>query len=214
MTKVNQIIETSPVFPVSAPGICPRLRRRLRRGFTLVEVMIATAVFTVGILGVYAMMIKSYQLVTMSRHRDNGRAILVSFADEFLRLQVSDAGITRSLFVPSTATFVGLKWTDPDGTPLNGDTYVAPTMPPNPYPGLPVWLGSTGVSGEGSPIQAYVTREVHFLDSAGNPLPSTDNDPAVVLVAAGYLLQATFTINYSYNNQQQTQSLTVVRSAR
>jgi prepilin-type N-terminal cleavage/methylation domain-containing protein len=194
-------------------GDFPQRSRRRNRAFTLVEVMIATAVFTVGILGVYAMMIKSYQLVTMSRHRDNARAVLVSFADEFLRLQVSDSGTTRSLFVPSSETITGLKWTDPDGTVVNGDTYSAPT-PPNPYPGLPVWLGSTGTAGQGSPIRAYVTREVRLLDAAGLPLDTSINDPSAVMVAAGYMLQATFVIRYTYNSQAQEQRLTVARSAR
>ena len=63
-----------PILPSRPAGLRARLQRRVRRGFTLVEVMIATMVFTMGILGVYAMMIKSYQLVTLSRHRDNARA--------------------------------------------------------------------------------------------------------------------------------------------
>jgi len=180
------------------PG-APR-RQGFRRGFTLAEAMIATMVFALGVLGVYAMMIKSYELVALARHRDNGRAVLVSFADQFLRLQTTDmipgSGIvTRGLFATTTTpTGVGLDWTDSNGTRIVGTAA-----------GLTVALGDA----ESSAVPATVTRTVTNLNSpSGNPVSG------VTATAAGWMLQATFTIDYTIKGRPQTQSLTVARSVR
>jgi hypothetical protein len=162
--------------------------------------MIATAVFTMGILGVYMMMLKSYELVTLARHRDNGRALLLSFADQFLRLQTTDlvAGtgvITRQLFANAPApTGSGLSWTDSAGNVVVGTNT-----------GLLVTLGESG----SSQVSATVTRTVDFLDST-----TGDTAAGVTTTAAGWMLQATFTIRYSIRGRPQTQSLTVARSVR
>jgi prepilin-type N-terminal cleavage/methylation domain-containing protein len=183
-----------------SPGLASALRRRARRGFTLVETMIATAVFTMGILGVYAMMLKSYELVTLARHRDNGRALLLSFADQFLRLQTTDlipgsGVVTRQLFANSPSpTGDGLSWTDSTGTVVVGTGS-----------GLLVTLGEAG----SSQVPATVTRVVNFIDSTtGNTVSGATT------TAAGWMLEATFTITYSIRGRTQTQSLTVARSVR
>jgi hypothetical protein len=162
--------------------------------------MIATLVFAMGILGVYAMMIKSYELVALARHRDNGRAVLMSFADQFLRLQTTDlvpgsGVITRGLFATtSTPTGVGLDWTDSTGSRVVGTST-----------GLTVALGDNG----SSRVPAMVTRSVTNLNvPSGNPVAG------VTATAAGWMLQATFTINYSVKGRPQSQSLTVARSVR
>ena len=186
---------------LSKNSLGSKLQRRAQRGFTLVETMIATMVFTMGILGVYGMMLKSYELVTLSRHRDNGRALLLSFADQFLRLQTTDliAGsvVTRTLFADTNVsgpTGTGLSWTDTAGNTVNGGSS-----------GLPVQLGETS----SSRVPAVVMRTVSNLDSAtGNTVSGA------TATAAGWMLQATFTITYSVKGRPQTQSLTVARSVR
>jgi prepilin-type N-terminal cleavage/methylation domain-containing protein len=189
-------------------GHFSRPRRHARRGFTLVEVMIATMVFTMGILGVYAMMLKSYELVTLSRHRDNARAVLLSFADQFLRLQTTDtiagSSVTRGLFVPHSATGLGLTWTDTTGNVVDGNLY------PNP-PYMPVTLGNSIDNTQGSQVRAHVSRTVTLLDpTTGLPVAGTMPTPT----AAGYMMQATFTITYPVNGRTQTESIIVARSAR
>ena len=159
--------------------------------------MIATMVFTMGILGVYAMMIKSYQLVTLARHRDNARAFLVSFSDQFLRLQTTDmisgVAVLRPLFDTSGTGGDGLTWTDPAGNTING----------NHQANLQVILGDSN----SSQVTATVTRQVTFLDSTGTPAVGN------VVVAAGWILQGTFTIQYQPQGQNlQTQSITVART--
>ena len=178
-------------------GFVSRLRRRANRGMTLAETMIATLVFSMGILGVYAMMLKSYELVTLARHRDNGRALLISFADQFLRLQTTDqvgvAVIPRTLFIPTTApTGGGLSWTDTSGASgvLQSD-------------GLHVLLGDAG----SSQVEAVLTRFVSCLDATnGNAVAST------TATSAGWMLQGTFTITYPIRGRMQTQSITVARA--
>jgi prepilin-type N-terminal cleavage/methylation domain-containing protein len=183
-------------------GLGFRLRQQGRRGFTLVEVMIATMVFTMGILGVYAMMIKSYELVTLARHRDNARAYLQSFSDQFLRLQTTDsisgATITRTLFrTPDMTSFGGdgLHWTDPANNSVTGDGQSE----------LQVQLGDS----TSSVVTGHVSRVVQYLDSTGTVSASNS------ATAAGWMLQGAFTIWYTEpNGKTYTQTLTVARSVR
>jgi prepilin-type N-terminal cleavage/methylation domain-containing protein len=199
---------------LSKNSLGSKLQRRAQRGFTLVETMVATMVFTMGILGVYAMMLKSYEMVTVSRHRDNGRAILLSFADQFLRLQTSDSiaghgNQLRGMFSPHAASSLGLNWTDAQGNVIQGDTQTDPNL------GLPVVLGETtdvdvNNRATGSQVLAHVFREVVLLNANGEPLAGTTPP----LTAAGYMMQATFTITFPIAGRTQTQTLIVARSAR
>lgn len=193
------MLNLHPMNSNRSSSVGVRLQQKARRAFTLVEVMIATMVFTMGILGVYAMMIKSYELVTLARHRDNGRALLLSFADQFLRLQTTDlisgAVVTRNLFVTNaTPDGNGLSWTDTSGNV--GTVDVA---------GLHVLLGESG----SSRVPATVTRQVTNLDATTGVAVG-----GVTATAAGWMLQSTFTITYAINGRIQTQSITVARSVR
>jgi prepilin-type N-terminal cleavage/methylation domain-containing protein len=202
----NHMPKSHPLTPPGAAGLGARLRRRAHRGFTLAEVMMATVVFTMGILGVYAMMLKSYELVTLSRHRDNARAVLLSFADQFLRLQTADSGVIRGLFVPHSATGLGLTWTDTTGAVVNGDL-----ITPWPAAYIPVTLGNSIDNTKGSQVLARVSREVTLIDPATG-IPVAGTTPSYS--AAGYMLQATFTITYPISGRTQSQSIIVARSAR
>jgi len=199
MPSLESMSHFHPIPPRRADGFVSRLRRRAQRGMTLAETMIATMVFCMGILGVYAMMIKSYELVTLARHRDNSRAMLLSFADQFLRLQTTDlisgSIVTRDMFVTTASpTGVGLDWTDTAGNQVVGTTS-----------GLPVVLGDA----TSSQVPATITRAVTNIDS------TTGNAAAgVTATAAGWMLQATFTITYNIKGRPQTQSVIVARSVK
>jgi prepilin-type N-terminal cleavage/methylation domain-containing protein len=174
-------------------------RMRSRRAFTLVEVMAATIIFAGSILGVYAMMIRSYEMVTMARHRDNGRAILLSFADQFQRLQTTDEVggtiVTRFLFqIATTPTGVGLTFTDSTGNTLTGTSG-----------GLTVPLGDVG----SSQVTGVVTRQVQNL----NPTTGVVQN-GVTASAAGWMLQGTFRLTYAVNGHPQSQQLVIARSVR
>lgn len=186
---------TRPTASHRPSGLRARFRRRAQRAFTLAEVMMATVVFTMGILGVYAMMIKSYELVTLSRHRDNARALLISYSDQFLRLSTTEDDLSlRALFSTTGTGGDGLTWTDSRGAAYDGTGLAYMEVP----------LGQT----ESSQVLARISREVTYLDSTGTP---TNAHP---IIAAGWILQGTFSIQYDIAGRTQRQSLTVARSVK
>lgn len=210
---------TRPLAPNRPAELCSRMHRRTQRAFTLVEVMIATMVFCMGILGVYAMMIKSYELVTMARHRDNARAYLQSFSDQFMRLQTNDKNsvplqppITRPLFDTTAVGSAGLTWIDSAGVThvpcFDSDPTALNYLHPNPAASsLRMLLGDTATGANvGNTVVAHVSREVTYLDDHGLP---TNTYPAA---AAGFMIQGKFTITYSISGRIQTQVLTVARA--
>ena len=212
---------TRPYAPKRPARFCARMQRRAQRAFTLVEVMIATMVFCMGILGVYAMMIKSYELVTLSRHRDNARAYLQSFSDQFLRLQTNDKNpipgappITRPLFNPSGVGSAGLVWTDAAGVPhvpcFDSDPTAANYLQPDPTASsLRVLLGDTATGANvGNTVVAHISRQVSYLDANGQTVGGYPPN------AAGFMMQAIFTITYSVSGKPQQQQMIVARSAR
>ena len=176
------------------------------RGFTLVEAMIATLIFVMFTLGVYALVIQSYNMTARIRYRDDARAMLLTYVDQFERLQTTtyvkavDTSYTRWLFNPASGpTGLGLKW----GTLCDEDAFNNPL--PDPVPGyLDVKLGGTK-----APIAAQVTREVHFVTPNG---ASSDVLTGTSMSAAGWLITGKFTISYVANGQPETASMTVVRS--
>lgn len=178
-----------------------RLGFRSRKGLTLVETMMATMVFTMGMLGVYMMLVKSYQLVTLCRHRDNARAILLSYGDKFQRLKTTDAADNLNFLfqTATTPTGFGLEWTDSNNHTVSNYTTITDTD------GLEVMLGDPASSG----VVAHLKRQVQ-------PIQTSDGTPigAPVYTAAGYMLQGTFSISYEIKGRTLTQSITVARSFR
>lgn len=179
-----------PPHPTGARG-----RKAGTRGFTLVEAMVATFIFTLVMLGVYAALIKSQQLIALTRYQDNARAVLLSFADQFTRLQTTEDGtnLTRVLFTPTTAeqgTGTDLSWGS-----VNAQTSSTGTE------NLVINLGGTA-----NAVPATVTRIVKQIS------PTTGADQTSPYTAAGYLLRGTFTISYSISGKSYNQSLTVVRA--
>jgi len=187
--------------------------RRIRRGFTLVEVMVAATIVAAAALGIYAMLIKSYQVMALGRCRDQARAVLRTYADQFLRLQTTKnirpntvpvpgapgtfvtAGVyTLHLFVPTLApTGQGLVWGR-----LNDDTTGIPSAD---VASLPITLGPPGSS-----TPATLTRNVTPLTLAGEPSLTR------VIGAAGYMVTGTFTVTYSLIGKSYSESITVVRA--
>lgn len=169
-------------------------------GFTLVETMVATLLFTMVALGVYGMLIKSYQMSALSRAVDEARGVLRTYADQFQRLQTTDrvgtATYNRWLFNPTSGpTGRGLVW----GELNNANTSVNAAD----LPYLPVTLGGSGHS-----IAAKLTRDVRYLDAA-----SGNTTSAQTIEAAGYLLSGTFTLTFEMNRRTYVQSISIVRAA-
>ena len=88
------------------------------KGFTLIEVMIAIALLTLGILGVMTMQIQAIQANSVGFDRTKANAIARSFMEELKRLPFDDTNLTDTNNNKSN----GLN----DGSSLSGGT-VDPT---------------------------------------------------------------------------------------
>jgi hypothetical protein len=174
--------------------------------------MLAASIFTLAGLGSYWLLIKSYQLVALARYRDDARAVLQSFGEQFQRLQTSDkvsgTTYTRWLFNPSAFTGQGLLW-DQNSTPgvsLNSvsaenSSAAAATL----TTGLQVMIGGNVQNG----VLATVQHEVLIIDPAtGQSIAAAPEQPN-----EGELLLGTFSITYTVNQQPFTQNLSVLRAA-
>jgi type II secretory pathway pseudopilin PulG len=159
-------------------------------GFTLVEVMVATVLLSMIILGILAVLIGSYRVAAKARYNDHARYIIKSFADQFLTQQTTDAnGNILPLFMATSATGYGLSWTNTDGSVSSGGTVQAsaPTS-------IPVLLGDN----TGAPLTAQVSRTVWYLYTTGGAgvIGQTTSIPQTG--SAGYILRADFTISYNF----------------
>ena len=77
-------------------------RKSAGGGFTLVEVMVATVLLSMIILGILAVLIGSYRVAAKARYADQARYVIKSFADQFLTQQPLDSnGNTLTLFQPT-----------------------------------------------------------------------------------------------------------------
>ncbi len=160
----------------------------------------ATAIFTMLTLGVYTALIKSYQIIALARCRDQARAVLRTYADQFQRLQTTEkvgaSTYNRWLFNPTGGvTGRGLRWGELSD---RNTSTAAPTVP---Y--IDITLGSGPQT-----TPATLTRNVSYVN-ASTGVPSV----AQQIDAAGFILTATFAITYSQAGKQHVESLTVVRAA-
>jgi prepilin-type N-terminal cleavage/methylation domain-containing protein len=170
------------------PSVAPR-RAAVRRGFTLVEVMVATVLLAMIILGILEVLIGSYRVAAKARYRDHARYVIKAMADQFLTQQPFDGnGNALTFFTPTVDTLgnatplgTGMSWTNSDGS---AGTVSTDSLGLYFY----VLLGDNS----GAPIQATVTRSVQYvypLVGGGETLVS-QNAPA------GYMLEGTFSITY------------------
>jgi prepilin-type N-terminal cleavage/methylation domain-containing protein len=187
----------------------PRGRRRCGagRGFTLVEVMVATVLLSMIILGILSVLIGSYRVAAKARFNDHARYVIKSLSDQFLTQQTTDtSGNTLTMFQTTvdpnagpnfgnqTPLGTGVSWTNSDGS--------TGTLTAGSY-GYNVLLGDN----TGAPVTATVTRSVWYLyDSTGQPTLLSQNK------SAGYMLEGDFTITYPVFGRTQSQTITNVRA--
>jgi prepilin-type N-terminal cleavage/methylation domain-containing protein len=176
-----------------------------RRGFTLVETMVATVLLSMMILGILQVLIASYQVAAKARYNDHARYIIKSFADQFLTQSSTDAnGNTLNFFNPTSQTGVGLVWTVT--TPTGAHTYTGGVLTSATSGGLQVPL-SDSTTGEANPVTATISYAVAYLDPATGL--TTASPPSL---AAGNLMQAVFTATYTFLGVTTSQSLTAIRA--
>jgi prepilin-type N-terminal cleavage/methylation domain-containing protein len=184
-------------------------RAASRRGFTLVEVMVATVLLSMIILGILQVLIGSYRVAAKARYQDHARYVIKSMADEFLTqnpFDLSAGGALFTMFIPTVdhsgnaaPLGTGMTWTNADGSP---GVSSAPGDPFAQY--FYVMLGDTS----GAPIQATVTRQVWYVyASTGATTLINTNSPG------GWMLRADFVITYPYLGvQMPPQTITVIRA--
>jgi len=176
-------------------------------GFTLVEVMIAAAVLVIALLGFLGATVRSYYLTAEVRHHDQARALLQSFADEFMRRPVTTGISPNVTIVPffqdtnSLRTGLYLNWNGISGTETG---LIIPLGGGIPNPDDPTYAG---IVAEKKPIFVTVTRLVQHIQPSDGTTVATP-----VITAAGRMISAEFQVTYKANGRQQVESLTILRT--
>ncbi len=146
--------------------------------------MVATVVFSMVMLGVYGCIIKAYQLSQITRYNDQARSILLSYVDQFERLDTVTASGSnvRPLFTPAPANGVGINWPALSNDDSSSSQAAFLSVPLN----------------DGA-ITAKITREVKAVEaSSGSLLPYIGSDHrSTYLKSPGYMLMGIFTITYT-----------------
>ncbi len=185
------------------PALSGLSTSRSRRGATLVEALIGVVVFAMTMLGVYAGLVQSYKLEALCRYRDNARAILRTYVDQFQRLQTTveygDQVYKRWLFMPTDATGKGLKSWEEGLSDDDNYTVVDPPSVP-----LQITLGSGDYA-----LPAQLTREVHFIHPTTGATSET-----IVIEATGYLISATFRITFTFDGEEREEAISVLRTVK
>lgn len=163
---------------------------------TLVEVLVAAFVASVALMCLLATAFSAYKINHKSRLRDNARAVLRTYVDQFERLAYSNSdNIVRMIFTPTTGpTGLGLRWGQLSDQ-IN-------------YEGAPATL-EIDIGTPGAPQLATVTREVRYVSPTNGAASATR-----LADAAGFMLRATFTITYRLGGTGQqsiSQSMTSLR---
>lgn len=177
-----------------------QLHPRPLSGFTLTEVMVAALITVMVTLGALTSATRAYQIAAQARIRDNARVVLKTYADQFLRLQTTERAVDNSVYtrwlfnVTPGPTSQGLRWGE-----LSDD------ITRDPMPTDPLVIQLRGNGDETSP--ATVTRDVTYINPTTGETSLTRQTEA-----AGYYLQATFTVSYSLNGRDFATSQTVLRA--
>jgi prepilin-type N-terminal cleavage/methylation domain-containing protein len=177
----------------------PRAYRKSRSGLTLVEVMVATVIFTLVALGCLSAIISTYKINDRTRYRDLGRSVLLGVAEDFLRGPLSNsAGVQRPLFNNINASGAGIEIKSFD----ENTTYTADGAGVLDYP-----LGTVG----SKTVLMRITRTVYTVNPTnGNSFAGTLNS----LSLNGYMKACALVGTFTLHGRTETISLTVTRTAR
>ena len=169
--------------------------------------MVATVIFSLVMLGVYSCITKAYQLTQVTRYNDQARAVLISYVDQFQRLETADNNIVRPFFTPASATGSGMD----NLNRLNdahADASAVVTAQSGAAKAVTLGDGSTTAT-----VTAYVTRAVYPVNVATGNLMATTTASSLYYKSPGYSLMGIFTISYTLpSGKTYTQRLASVRS--
>lgn len=141
--------------------------------------MMALLVASIALLALLGTAFMAYNINHKARLRDNARAVLRTYVDQFQRLAyANNSNVVRMLFTPTSGdTGLGLRW----GALSDEINYL----------GAPAEL-TVNIGPPQSVQYATVTRNVSYVNPATGATSTTP-----VSDAAGIMLRATFTITYT-----------------
>ena len=153
--------------------------------------MVATIVFSMVMLGVYSCIGQAYTISKKSRYTDQARAILLSYVDQFQRLQISGSSYRRVLFTPTTAgaTGLGLLWPDLSTQETTSSHASFVTIP----------LDDISGTGTSSTAVAQLTRDVYPVNPTTGEILPPGAAPSSYTTAADFMLMGIFTIKIWFN---------------
>jgi prepilin-type N-terminal cleavage/methylation domain-containing protein len=201
-----------------------RRRAKPRRGFSLIEVMVATVLFSVIALSVTAGMIQAFKILARARYYDRAANVLRSVAEQFQGAKLrdvtahADGTLWKDLFRPTPGgpTGVGMAWLNTSQTflyPNAVDNLTASDYSLGVAAGLSVPLKTAGATDQEAPI-ATLTRDVDFVvfNVAGNALTTAFSYTEPSVEVGGVVLRGRFAIQYDYLGRTETITATVLRN--
>lgn len=152
------------------------------KGFALLEVMIALAILTIGLLGVMMMQINAINSNSSSMHRTDANAIARSFID---RLRILQSSATSGTVIPSlTVTNANDQTADNSGKLNNG--YSPGYGSPDPTKADHQLAAATGAGNQQIglsalfPVSVYTFSKGLLIDNSGRSYQvfwNVDDDP-------------------------------------
>jgi prepilin-type N-terminal cleavage/methylation domain-containing protein len=201
----------------SPNGKRTKSRLRCTKAFTLVEVMVASAIFAIGIVAIMLTVLNCFRLSMQIRYQDRAGAILRTLADQFQNgsCRLSDRTTLKTFFTETGTdqTGTGMGWSGSSRTFVFAEAADTSATPPDivgtAADGLVVSLGTIGDTGVTSnTVSAVLTRQVRYIDpTTGVAYTTTPAEPP-----AGYLAKATFRATFNFRGRPFTASTTALRN--
>ncbi|MBW2364914.1 MAG: prepilin-type N-terminal cleavage/methylation domain-containing protein [Deltaproteobacteria bacterium] len=89
------------------------------KGFTLIEALIALAIFSIGILGVATMQITAINSNTIARLQTEAAALATNRMERLHRLDYTDANLSNGPHGPETEGAYRVAWSVVNNQPVN-----------------------------------------------------------------------------------------------
>ena len=103
-------------------------QEKSKKGFTIVEVMIAMAIFAIGILGVAKMQLKSTNSNTTSRTMTEASTFAVDQIEQLMSVPYDNAAMAANSYTNIQNQMYNLSWRITDNNPVTNTKQIAMTV--------------------------------------------------------------------------------------